>query len=129
MPTKLKETLLATAQSVRAIAVGHLQRALFVDQTLFAEKSRCGIVKRETKRMFVISRCLAIKKKSPIKRRLILTLETMSSIVRGKVGQTATTTKVTLTTLDARFALCVFGASIVQLITWNASCQGRNLLK
>lgn len=64
-----------------------------------------------------------------IKRRLILTLETMGSVVRGEVGQTTTTTKVTLTTLDARFALCVSGASIVQLITWNASCQGRNLLK
>lgn len=92
--TKLKEAVLAAAQSARAVAVGHFQRALFVDQTLLAEKG-----------------CL----------------ETVGSVVRGKVGQTATTTKVALATLDARFALYVFGASIVQLVTWNASCQGRNL--
>lgn len=64
MSTKLKETVLAAAQSARAVAVGHLQRALFVDQTLLAEKSRCGIVKIETKRMLVIFRCLAIIKKT-----------------------------------------------------------------
>lgn len=64
MSTKLKEAVFAAAQSVRAIAVGHFQRALFVDQTLLAEKGRCGMVKRETKRMLVISRCLAIKKSS-----------------------------------------------------------------
>lgn len=54
--TKLKEAVLAAAQSARAVAVGHFQRALFVDQTLLAEKGRCGIVKRDTERMLVISR-------------------------------------------------------------------------
>lgn len=58
--TKLKEAVLAAAQSARAVAVGHFQRALFVDQTLLAEKGRCGIVKRDTERMLVISR---LKKK------------------------------------------------------------------